>query len=354
MVQPLVALYGATGYTGRLIAQRAAALGLPLRLGGRNADALIRLSAQLGHEHCQTELHDPKGLDRLLEGARVLLNAAGPFARTAAPLMAACVSRGVSYLDLSGEVDALAHAATFDVAAREARVMIMPAVGFDVIPSDCLASRLFEHVPTACALHVAVSGLRQVSRGSARTLLDLVGQPVRARRAGRLVVLPPGDALRSVDFGSGERAVSAVDWGDIVTAYFTTGVPNITVYFESSAALRSSLLLRRPSAKRLRHGLLSRWIEAMVDVLPEGPDEQDRAAARCVVHVSVVGSDGECANMTCETGDVYTFTAESACEVASRVSAGDLEWGFQTPARVYGSSLLRSMPSAVVREMSWA
>jgi short subunit dehydrogenase-like uncharacterized protein len=156
-----------------------------------------------------------------------------------------------------------------------------------------------------------------------------------------------------VDFGAGPRAVSAVDWGDIVTAYYTTGVPNITVYFETHAALRASLALRHPRARFLRLGPAADWLEAMIDTLPAGPDEHARATARCVVHVSAVGPAGEGASTMYETGDVYAFTAESACVAASRVVAGDLEWGFQTPARVYGSALLHSLPGAVIREVTW-
>jgi short subunit dehydrogenase-like uncharacterized protein len=267
--------------------------------------------------------------------------------------MAACLNRGVCYLDLSGEVDALAYAARLDGAARTARVMIMPAVGFDVIPSDCLASQLSECVPGACALHVALSGLRHVSRGSARTLLELVGRPVRGRRGGTLVELAPDARQRSVNFGGGARTVSAVDWGDIVTAYFTTGVPNITAYFEADATLRAALALRHPNARFLRLGPFASWLEATIDAWPAGPSEQARAAARSTVHVSALDAAGKGASMAYQTGDVYTFTAESACEVAGRVAAGDLEWGFQTPARVYGSALLHSLPGAIVSEVTW-
>jgi short subunit dehydrogenase-like uncharacterized protein len=287
----------------------------------------------------------------MLAGASVLLNAAGPFSHTALPLIRACLRAGVSYLDLSGEVDSLALAASYDARARDADTMIMPAVGFDVVPSDCLASMLAERMPQARALHIAVSGLEHFSRGSARSMAEQIGRPIRARRGGVLVRIAEREAWHSADFGHGLRAVRAVDWGDLVTAPFTTGIADVTTYFEATVALRMSLLWRH---RVLMAPAWQVWLQTITAALPEGPSARQRAAARCRLVATADGACGEHAQVACETPDAYDFSAAAACEIARRVSEGDREPGFQTPARVYGSQLLASLPGTAVSEVAFS
>ncbi|HKP63354.1 MAG TPA: saccharopine dehydrogenase NADP-binding domain-containing protein [Polyangiales bacterium] len=343
-----IVLYGAAGYTGRLIAQRALSRGLRLTLAGRGSPRLSQLGEQTGFAVREAALDDARALSALLSGARVLLNAAGPFSSTAAPLWAACMKARVSYLDLTGEVDVLEQAALQHAAARAAGIMLMPAVGFDVVPSDCLASLLARRLPRARALHLAFSGLEHFSRGSALTMLQCAGRPVRARRRGRLVAASGGQ-LQSVDFGSGPRAVCAVDWGDLVSAYFTTGVSDVTTYFEATPALRASLWGRLPVWAPLQG-----WARELSQTLPEGPSAPQRARSRCVLAAIAELPDGSRASLRCETPDVYDFSADAACEIAGRVARGDYEAGFQTPARVYGPELLAALSGTRLGEVVYA
>jgi short subunit dehydrogenase-like uncharacterized protein len=347
-----VVLYGTTGYTGRLVLAAAQRLGLKLILAGRHPEKVARLAREAGMPSRIAEVNDPHALETLLEGVGVLLNAAGPFSRTAAPLMAAALRAGVHYLDVAGEVDVFVHAAELDRQARAADVMLMPGVGFDVVPTDCLAAYVTQKLPGTHQLHLGISGLRHVSRGSARTLVQHLGRPIRARRGGQLVTLSAAASEHYFDFGAGRRPGCAVDWGDIVSAYYSTGVPNVTTYFERTAALQAGLWARQESAYVLGLAPVRACLEIASQWLPEGPTALQRSKARTVIVAEAEAPGGRhlCARL--ETPDVYDFTADCAALIASRVALGSWERGFQTPARVFGSEFVLHLPDVVRHDLS--
>lgn len=342
-----VVLYGATGYTGRLLLEEARRARLPITVAGRDAARVSALARAASVPFASASVSDASALDAMLRGATVLLNAAGPFSRTAAPLMAAALRAGVHYLDVTGELDVFLRAVELDAAARRARVMLMPGAGFDVVPSDCLALTVARQLPGATALHLGIAGLRQLSRGSARTLVQHVARPIRARRDRRVVPLAPAPAGRDFDLDGERRRFLAIDWGDVVTAYYTTGIPNVTTYFEATPALRAALLSRSPSAALLGLAPARACLEAMTRFLPAGPSAEQRAAARVVLVAEAEAPSGARASAQLVTGDVYEFTARAAVSIAAKVSRGDWEPGFQTPARVFGSELAASLPGVV-------
>ncbi|HSY41621.1 MAG TPA: saccharopine dehydrogenase NADP-binding domain-containing protein, partial [Polyangia bacterium] len=135
-------IYGANGYTGELCARRAAAEGLPTVLAGRRADVVQALATELGRPHLAFALDRPAAVDAALAGVTAVLNCAGPFSRTAAQLVAACLRAKAHYLDITGELDVLEKMAGRDEEARAAGITLLPGAGFDVVPSDCLAAHL--------------------------------------------------------------------------------------------------------------------------------------------------------------------------------------------------------------------
>jgi short subunit dehydrogenase-like uncharacterized protein len=174
-------IYGATGYTGKLVARTAKALGLRPLLAGRN-DAKLKSVAELHGFECRTiDLADAAGLRSALSGIAVVLHLAGPFSRTSKPMLDACLEAKAHYLDITGEIDVFEACAARDAEAREAGVMVMPGVGFDVVPSDCLAAHLQRRLPDAVALTLAISGLGKASRGTAKTSIESIARASRAR-----------------------------------------------------------------------------------------------------------------------------------------------------------------------------
>ncbi len=198
-------LYGASGYTGELIARHAVARGERPILAGRNAESIGRLAAELGCEQRVFGLDDPAAVRAGLAGAATVLNFAGPFSRTAGPMIAACLAAQANYLDITGEIEVIELAAQRHEQAQAAGVTLLPAVGFDVVPTDCLAALLAERLPGAQRLELAFAFTGLMSRGTAKTMLEAaaLGWPGPDRRPDR---------------ARADRLESAADWVSRPTA----------------------------------------------------------------------------------------------------------------------------------------
>jgi short subunit dehydrogenase-like uncharacterized protein len=337
-------IYGATGFSGRLLAREAVRRGLQPILAGRNDEKLARIGGATGLRSRAFALDEPRAFERALAGVSVVLNAAGPFSATAGPLVTACIRHGVHYLDLTGETRVIEAAAQQDRYARATGTMIMPAVGFDVVPSDCLAAHVCRRAgPAVTSLHIGVSGLESMSRGAALSIIDTLDRPVLARRNGRLTPLGAGGRARSFDFGAGPRAATAVTWGDLSTAYFSTGVGNVTTYFEGTFAVRTHARLARAFGGMVAFTPWQSMLSGLVPFLPEGPSAAVRGRRTAAVVVEAEVDGRIVARARAQTPEAYTFTTESALAIATRVAGGDYEPGFQTPSRVFGPDLLAAM-----------
>jgi short subunit dehydrogenase-like uncharacterized protein len=342
-------LYGATGFSGKLVAERARQQGLAPILAGRDAARVRRLASELD---CPPRAFALDAADRIAAAVRdvdVVLNAAGPFAATARPLLDACLRVSVHYLDIAGELPVLEEIAQRSAEAQRRGVMIMPAVGFVVVPSDCLAAHVARRLPTAQFLSIGVSRADALSRGSWRTILDQWSATVAVRRDGVLTAVPIGQRERRFDYGRGPRPSAAVSWGDIATAHRTTGIPNVETYLEVSPSERamfrfSGRLLGLMESTRLRQ-----WLRAPSALLPEGPTAQQRADGGRAFVAEARDAQGRRVRSRLRTPEAYSFTAATAVAVVERVLHGDLRAGFQTPAGAYGPDFVLTIP-AVARE----
>jgi short subunit dehydrogenase-like uncharacterized protein len=348
MSDPLL-IYGATGYTGRLMLSGALALGLRPVIAGRNESRLAALSGPLGLEYRVARLADAAALDRALRDVRVVLHAAGPFSETWRPMVDACLRSGTHYLDITGEIPVIEALAGRNAEARRRKIMLMPAVGFDVVPSDCLAAHVAGRLPGARRLAVGIAGLRFATRGSAKTLVEHAALSVRVRRDGALAAVPPGALQRSFDYGNGLRPSLNISWGDVAAAWYTTGIPDIEVYFDATPALGGMLFASRYFGWILGTAPCQAWLKAHADMLPEGPTDSEREASEMVVVAEAEDSRGRRASARLRTPEAYTFTGTTGPAIARRVLRGDLEPGFQTPGRVYGGDFVLSF-AGVSRE----
>jgi short subunit dehydrogenase-like uncharacterized protein len=346
-----VVIYGATGHSGRLLVARALELGMRPLLCGREQQSLAGLAATTGLPWQAAFVDHPASLDAAFSGAAVVLNAAGPFATTAAPVAGACLRAGAHYLDITGEVRVVEQLARRDAEARARGLMLMPCVGFDVVPSDCLAARLARRMPGARWLATAVTQPRSLSVGTLATLAD--GADVgAARRRGAVVALPVGSVERHFDFGWGLQSCLNVSFADVATAYYTTGVPNVTTFVEAPPAVRALMLGARSFAPLLRAPPVRTALQRFVALLPRGvgfAPARDGDTMRVVVEAEDDRGRRLAARLT--TPEPYAFTALAGAEILRRVAAGDLEPGFQTPARVYGEDLVLSFSNVVHEDL---
>jgi short subunit dehydrogenase-like uncharacterized protein len=336
-------IYGASGFTGRLLAERARDCSVDTILAGRNRGRLEHIAQVSGLPYRVLGLVDRSDLDAGLRDIAVVINAAGPFVSTARPMLEACLRTGTHYLDVSGELPVFQQAHGYDEAARAPGVMVMPGVGFVVAATDCLAAHVAAHMPDACDLRLALSHTGLVSRGSYTTMIGLLREGVTVRRDGRLCAVPAGQLERGFDYGEGERLSTAASWADVFTAYCTTGIPNIEVYVEAGAWARSFYQLTAYFADLLRLAPARKLLELQARFLPEGPSEEERAGAPRVIVAEVEDRYKRCVGARLHTPDGYSFTALSALAIAQRALAGDVRTGFQTPAGVYGADFVLSL-----------
>ncbi|MFC7080053.1 saccharopine dehydrogenase family protein [Halorussus caseinilyticus] len=333
-----ILIYGSYGYTGRLVTEQAVADGLDPIVAGRTAAKVERQAVEYGLDHRVFSLTSPQVVAEALEDVSVVLNCAGPFAETSGPLVDACLETGTHYLDITGEIEVFETIAARDEEAENAGVTLLPGVGFDVVPTDSLAAHLADRLPDATHLSLGFQGLDEMSPGTAHTAVDSLGEGGSVRRDGTIRQVPVAHDVRTIDFGDGPTTAAAIPWGDVSTAYYTTGIPNVTVYIAQPERavqfMRLSnelgwLLGTRP-VKSVLHGLVDRFVD--------GPDKTARAEATTYVWGSASNGD-ETVVSRMRTPESYEFTAQSALHLVERVRDGDAPTGFQTPAGAFGKDV---------------
>lgn len=329
-------IHGATGYTGRLLARAAAAHGLRPILAGRDAARLRAVAEPLRLPYRVVAADDGRQQRDALRDVRVLLNAAGPFA-TAPPWHDACLEAGVHYLDVAGELAVFAALEQRDETARRREVMLMPGVGFLVVAADCLAAHVAARLPGARRLRIGTSRSLRLSRGSLKTMLTLVADGVTVRRDGVLTRVALGAVEHAFDYGDGPRRSTAMSMPELITAFRTTGVGTIDACVEVSAVERAAFQLAARMAWLVRHPLAQVALHTQAELLPEGPSPAPGDGAARAVVVEAEDARGHVVGARLRTPEAYRFTAAAALAIAGRVLRGELQPGFQTPARVYGA-----------------
>ncbi len=339
MPRTQILIYGATGYTGKLTARTAKAQGLSPILAGRNAEKVKAVAEPLGLSHRAFDLSDPRAIDTALQDIAVVLHIAGPFSATSKPMADACIRNGVHYLDITGEVDVFEALAARDAEAKRAGVMLLPGVGFDVVPSDCLAAHMKRRMPDAMDLKMFIGGLSGVSRGTAKTMVEGIASGTRVRRGGKMVTLGKPH-LGTCDFGQGEKQTMAVSWGDVSTAFHSTGIADIEVHFEAVPQMKA--LLGTPRFVRAFLGLpfMQRILKAQIDKQPEGPSDDARRAGHAVLVGIATNAKGMRVRTRMRSPEGYSLTAETALEIAKRTAAGEFKPGFQTPSAMFGPDFI--------------
>lgn len=354
-------IYGANGYTGELVARLAVRRGKRPVLAGRSADRIAPLAAELGLEHRAFGLDEPAALRRGLDGISVVAHCAGPFLATARQMALACCDTGAHYLDITGEIDVFEQLHELGPRAAEAGVVLLPGAGFDVVPTDCLALKVATALPGAGTLELAFLAGTGPSRGTTRTAVAMLREGGRARING--VITPVPARWRSVraDFPSGPRTVSAVPWGDVSTAYYSTGIPNITTYTPTPpGGGMLTTLLRFPLAAAAAE-LLAGQVR--------GPGSVRRARGHAEVWARAThGSRTAIATLT--TPNPYDLTADSVVRAAVRLAAqsnalegaaeagapapvaGVVPAGMHTPATAFGADYVTELDGVVAGPVS--
>lgn len=348
-------LYGANGYTGKLIAKLATTYGLTPVLAGRNEEKIKLLAAELQLPYRIVDLDNKKQLEDALSGVKLVLHAAGPYVNTARQMIEACLQKGVHYIDINGDIAVFEMLKKYHAHASERNIMIMPGVGFDVVPTDCIALQLKNKMPDATHLRLAFVSLGGgISHGTAITMAGKIGEGGAVRENGKISRKPLGHKGMWIDFAVQPGAatkkmfVMTIPWGDISTAYTTTGIPNIETYTGMAPKVYRVLKIQWAFNWLLRTGMVRNIIKKKIKARPEGPSDEQRQKSSSLVWGEVSNTAGVKLSVAISCLDGYTLTAHSSLLISKKILQGVLKPGYQTPAGCYGENLVMEVPGTKI------
>lgn len=339
-------IYGANGYTGELIAREAVRRGQTPVLAGRNREKVQALASELGLEARIFGLADKAQIIEHISDCELVLHCAGPFSATAAPMMDACLAARTHYLDITGEISVFEHAQCLNPLAQSAGVVICPGVGFDVVPTDCVAAALKEAMPDATHLALGFDSRSGMSPGTAKTSVEGMANGGKIRRDGRIVSVPLAYRVRHIDFGDGEKPAMTIPWGDVATAYYTTGIPNIEVFIPGSMGMIRGAQFANLVRPLLGVAWVQRLLKKRIDESVTGPDESKRADQGTWIWGEVRNARGDCRVARLHTDHVYSLTVSAALAVVAHLLQERPQGGAYTPAKLLGSALVTGLPGS--------
>lgn len=333
-------IYGATGYTGQLVAEEAVRHGHAPILAGRNEEKLRALGKRLGLKYMAFGLDDVKRIAEAIANVDLVYHSAGPFTHTSNAMIRACLATHTHYVDITGEIGVLENTLAYDEAARKIGIALIGGVGFDVIPTDCLARHVAERLPGATQLEIGIMALADLSAGTVQSMMETIPHGVLVRRSGKLQSQSFGAGARQVQTPLGERWAMPIPWGDVATAYRSTGIPNISTYMVWP---RPMILATRLSSPLLRGFLsippLRRAAQSLAGRLLHGPSAAAREANRAYAWARASDAHGGSVEAWIETAEGYQFTALAAIPVVERVLA-DRPSGAITPSLAWGADFV--------------
>lgn len=337
-------LYGAYGYTGVLLAEEAVKRGHKPLLAGRNAEKLARLAERLGLQYVAFDVDDEAKIAKHLARVKLVLHSAGPFTQTAAPMRKACLIAGVHYLDITGEIKVFEQTFQQDVLAKQRGILMMSGAGFDVIPTDCLAKYVADQVPGAVELEIGIlmgsGGNMSASAGTMKSALEIIAGGGLVRRGGQLQSYTLGKGAKRIRFSQKVRQALPFPWGDLATAYRTTGIPNIITYMvfplRTIRTLQTFGVTARPlmMVKPLR-----RLTQKIIDWQRKDRPAHMGGESRTSLWARAVDSNGKAVEAWMDTLDGYHFTAVAGVRVVEHVLANPVV-GALSPAQVLGADFV--------------
>jgi len=348
MKNPIL-IYGCYGYTGKLIVDLASEKKASIVLAGRDASKVKSLASAHNLPYEVFDSGNSTEVDAVLSKYKVLLNCAGPFTYTAPNLMNACIKHRVHYLDITGEYQVFELGASLNEKAQHAGITILPGVGFDVVPSDCLANYLKSKLPDANSLEMALfSKGGRLSHGTAITITENLGKKTLVRRNKELKEADNGTLIKKVNIDGKNLTAVAISWGDISTAFVSTAIPNITIYNCLPKSVIKSMKISNYIGWILQLDFVKKYAIKKIKSKPAGPSDEERKNARMFIWGEVKNEKNETARAVIEMPEGYTLTAMTALAIAEKVADTDFQLnGFHTPATAFGVDFIMEFEGVI-------
>ncbi|NVJ59835.1 MAG: saccharopine dehydrogenase NADP-binding domain-containing protein [Gammaproteobacteria bacterium] len=338
-----VMVYGANGYTGELIVAEAVKHQIKPIVAGRNKSAIETIANSHSLESRIFDLSDTATVAEQLADIDIVIHCAGPFSATAKPMMEACLQSKTHYTDITGEIAVFELAQHFSEQAKQKGIVICPGVGFDVIPTDCLASQLKEKMPDATHLALGFDSGSGLSPGTAKTSVEGLGQGGKVRKDGKIIQVPLAYKCRTIDFGNGSKNGVTIPWGDVSTAYHSTSIPNIEVYIPVSP--RRAKSMKRLNLIRWLLGLsfVQNYMKKKIVQKSKGPNETQRKKLITYVWGEVKNDKGDMITGRITTANGYEVTYLGAVEVARFLAEYQGPGGAFTPSKLIDNQLVNRL-----------
>jgi short subunit dehydrogenase-like uncharacterized protein len=333
-----IVVFGATGFTGTLIVERMRALGLPFTIAGRDAAKLHALSERLGNVPTITaNAEEPRTLNALMEGTRVLVNCVGPFLRYGEPVVNAAVENGVHYLDTTGEQTYMKRILNrYDGVALRNDVTILNAMAFEYAVGDWLAALAAERLGPggmidSISVGYSLSG-GAASKGTALSIFEMVGEQGWSYEGGRWRRRPSGWTSRALRFPHGERRVTWMPFGETLMVPRHERVQTVLTYYHLPGPLKRTLPLATRAGPLVR-GALRPLVNRVVARRSAGPTPDEREQMRFTL-VAEALRGAEVATASTIGSDPYGVTARIATLGAALLLAGPVQRGVRAPAHL--------------------
>ncbi len=339
-------IYGANGYTGELIAREAVRQGLKPTLAGRNKAKVEALAQELGLDYKAFGLDNVDAISEQLQGFKLVMHCAGPFSATSKPMMEACIKAGAHYLDITGEIAVFELAQSLKSQAEKADIVLCPGVGFDVIPTDCVAAALKEALPDATHLALGFDSRTGFSPGTAKTSTEGMAEGGKIRKNGKITTVPLAHYVRTFDFGDGKKSAMSVPWGDVSTAFYTTGIPNIEVFVPAFPKMIFGAKMLNYVRPVLKMNAVQKFIKSRIEKTVVGPNEELRAKVPTYVWGEARNARGEIKTARIQTENAYSLTVNGSLTVVNYLLKNTVKGGTYTPAKLMGYKLVTELPGS--------
>jgi short subunit dehydrogenase-like uncharacterized protein len=267
-------------------------------------------------------------------------------------MMQACLATHAHYFDITGEIEVFELAHTLDGKAQRAGIVLCPGVGFDVVPTDCLAATLKQALPQAISLALGFESKSRLSAGTRQTAIESLGAGTWVRQQSKLLQLPHASKERTIDYGAGAKESVAMTWGDVSTAFHSTGIPAIEVYMPMTSQQISTL--RRMNAFRplLRVALLQRFLKYLVRRRSHPPITQVEPSTQTLVWGEAIAADGARRVARVRTANPYSLTVYAALEIVVDVLNSPRPPGFYTASQLMGAAFIETLPGSTAIQIT--
>lgn len=346
-------IYGANGYTGEIAAHEAKRRGMTPVLAGRRKEAIKSLAEELGFEYKIFSLDDTTRAADAMRNIDIVLHCAGPFSATSKPMLDACLESKTHYTDITGEIDVFEYVHQNTDKWSKGGIVAIPGVGFDVIPSDCLAAMLKRALPDATHLSLAFrsKGKGGTSPGTTKTMVEGIPNGGKIRKDGILMQVPAAYKIEEIPFGCGKGTGVTIPWGDVSTAFYSTGIPNIEVFMGMPASQGKQMKRMAAMGWFFGMGPVQALLKGLVTLTVSGPDAEQRAADNMCLWGKVTNAAGDSVSMTMETPEGYNLTVDGSLTSVQRLLDNPPTPGAYTPSMAFGPDYILELEGTSVQEI---